>query len=130
MKANPTTVAQRHYYVQMTLATFSYLLILFGTRAAMAHLSGPSRAVAAILPVLPVILVLVAVIRLVRNTDEFNRRILVDSLAISAGVTAMFCATYGFMEIDLLPRLSIWWIWTVLMGSWLIASLVLRLRYR
>jgi len=108
----------------------SYILILFGTRTAMAHLSGPSRLVAAVLPVFPVIVIIVAVISWLRHTDEFNRRIVVDSLAIAAGITALFAATYGFLEIDYLPRLSIWWTWGVLMSSWFVSSMILRLRYR
>lgn len=130
MNTNPTTQAQRRYTIQMTLAMAAYVLILFGTRSVMNHLSGPSRLIAAVLPVFPVIVVFVAVVRWLRNTDEFNRRIVIEALAIAAGITALCSAAYGFLEGDYLPRLSIWWTWSILMGSWLVASLVLKRRYQ
>jgi hypothetical protein len=127
---NPTTAAQRRYYVEFTLAILAYTVVLIGTRVAFRDVRGPAEFAAAIAPAIPLIFVFVACVRWLRGTDEFNRKIIVESLAIAGGVTAMLAATYGFLEIDLLPRPSAWCTWIAFMSIWLIASLVLRLRYR
>jgi hypothetical protein len=127
---NPTTVAQRRYLKQFALVMASYVLITIGTRAAMDHLSGPSRLIAAALPMVPIIAAFIAILRFIQNTDEFKRRLVIESMAIAGGITAVLAACYGFLEDDYLPRLSIWWVWFVLMGSWAAAAVIQRWRYR
>jgi len=131
MKAtNPTTQAQRRYLIEFTIAIVAYFVVLFATRIAFRSLSGPWEPVVALLPVVPVIAVFVAVVRWLQATDEFNRRIIVDSLAIAGGITALLAATYGFAESDLLPRPSAWWTWCVFMFAWAICAMILRRRYQ
>ncbi len=130
MKAtNPTTQAQRRYVIEFTIAIVAYMVVLFATRYAFRDLSGPWEPIVALLPVVPLIAIFVAVLRWLRATDEFNRRIIVDSLAIAGGITALLAATYGFAEGDLLPRPSAWWTWTVFMFAWAISAMILRRRY-
>ena len=130
MKAtNPTTQAQRRYYLEFGLAIAAYLIVLIGTRIMFRSLTGPWETVVALAPIVPVAFVFIAVVRWLAGTDEFNRRIIVDSLAIAGGITALLAATYGFVESDPLPRPSAWWTWTAFMVSWLISSLILRRRY-
>lgn len=127
---NPTTQAQRRYVIEFTLAVAAYLVVLFATRLAFRNLTGPWEPVVALLPVVPVIAVFVAVLRWLRATDELNRRIIVDSLAIAGGITALLAATYGFAESDFLPRPSAWWTWCVFMFTWAICATILRRRYQ
>ena len=127
---NPTTQAQRRYLFEMAIALAAYLAILFTTRYFFRAASGPWEWVVALLPVLPVIGILVAVLRWLAGTDEFNRRLIVDALAIAGGTTALLAATYGFLEGSPLPRPSAWWTWTVFMVTWLVVTLVMKRRYR
>lgn len=128
--SNPTTAAQRRYYRDFTIAIVAYMAVLIGTRLAFRDVRGPAEFVVALAPAIPLAFVFVACVRWLRGTDEFNRKIIVESLAIAGGATAMLAATYGFLEGNLLPRPSAWCTWTVFMSIWLIASWVLRLRYR
>lgn len=131
MKAtNPTSVATRRYAVEFSVAIVLYLVVLFWTRTAFRNYHGALETVIALAPMLPVILVFFAALRLFQSTDEFNQRLMTDSLAMAGVITALVAATYGFLEGDALPRPSAWWTWSVFMISWLAASLVLKLRYR
>ena len=131
MKAtNPTTRASRRYAIEFTAAVVLYMVVLFGTRYAFRTYHGPFETAIALAPAIPVFLVFIAGFRLFQGTDEFNRRLMTDSLAIAGVFTALFAVTYGFVEGDPLPRASAWWTWTTFMSVWLVASLVLRRRYR
>lgn len=131
MKAtNPTTQATRRYQVEFSIAIVLYMAVLFGTRAAFRSYHGPFEIAIALAPMLPVILVFFAALRLFQGTDEFNKRIMTESLAAAGVITALVAATYGFAEGDRLPPPSAWWTWTVFMVSWLAASFILRFRYR
>ncbi len=131
MKAtNPTTRANRRYSVEFSVAIVLYIVVLFGTRMAFRTYHGPFETLVALAPVIPVFLVFLAALRLFAGTDEFNRRLMTDSLAVAGVLTALLAVTYGFVEGDPLPRPSAWWTWTTFMAAWLIASLILRWRYR
>ena len=131
MKAtNPTTTAHRRYQIEFWIAIVLYMVVLFGTRTLFRTYHGPWELPITLAPVVPVFLVFAAALRLFQGTDEFNKRLMTDSLAIAGVITALLAVTYGFMEGDQLPRPSAWLTWTAFMGSWLVSSLILRLRYR
>ena len=132
MKAttNPTTLATRRYLIEFTIAMVAYMVVLLGTRFYFRSLTGPLETVVALLPIIPVIFVFIAALRFLMHTDEFHRRIQIESLAIAGAATALIALTYGFVEGDPLPHPSAFWTWTVFMVLWLASSFVLRLRYR
>jgi hypothetical protein len=129
---NPTTRASRRYVVQLSIAMSLYVLLLVGSILAVQRLNveGAWRYLLILLPLLPVATIVPAVVRYVRDTDEFERQLTTESLAIAAGVTAVFSVTYGFLESAGLPHLSAWYTWLVVMGSWGVARVALRWRYR
>jgi hypothetical protein len=119
---NPTTAACRRYQRQLFLMTVAYLVVLFAAVEILKHVPvGPLRYVIALAPLVPVALLVPIVVRYFRETDEFERRLQTESLAIAAGVTAMLSVTYGFLEVGGLPHPSAWWTWCILMISWAIA---------
>ena len=73
----------------------------------------------ALLPLLPSIFGFVAIVRLVLATDELQRRIIVNSLALAGGATALLAVTYGLIEGDDIPNPSAWCTYVVFMVSWL-----------
>ena len=127
---NPTVRAGRRYAAELWIGIAAYMVILFGTRALLSGVHGPLEIVVALAPVVPVAWILIAAVRLWQHTDEFNKQLILQSLAIAGGVTALIAVTYGFLEGDSLPRPSAWWTYIVFMLSWLVASQVIRLRYR
>ncbi|MGH7708472.1 MAG: hypothetical protein ACREM6_11195 [Vulcanimicrobiaceae bacterium] len=128
--ANPTTLAARRYVIAVGIAMVAYAAILILTRLLVHNAPEPWEALAAGAPFIPLVFVFVAVVRYLANTDELARRIIVESLAAAAGLTALLAAGYGLLEGDPLPHPSAWWTWCALMGTWLLSSFVIARRYR
>jgi hypothetical protein len=119
---NPTTLACRRYIRQMAGMTIAYLIVLFGAVTALKHVhTGPLHYVIALLPLIPVALLVPIFIGYLQNTDEFERRMQTESMAIAGGLTAMLSVTYGFLEVAGWPHPSAWWTWCVFMVAWAIA---------
>jgi hypothetical protein len=128
---NPTTLACRRYQRQMLVTVIVYMIVLFGSVTALKHIpAGALRYAVSLLPLIPVAFLVPIVLRYLRETDEYERRMQVESLAIAAGVTAMLSVTYGFLELAGLPHLSAWWTWTVLMVAWAVARPLLARCYQ
>lgn len=119
---NPTTLACRRYIRQTLVMTIAYLIVLYGAVTALKHIhTGPLHYVIALLPLIPVAFLVPIIIRYLQHTDEFERRMQTDSMAIAGGLTALLSVTYGFLELAGLPHPSAWWTWTVFMLAWAIA---------
>ena len=128
---NPTTVAKRRYLRDFLIVNVIYVLVLFATVTIVRHagIEGALRYVLMLVPLVPVVLMLPILIRYLRETDEFERRLQTESLAIAAGVTALFSVTYGFLEVAGAPHLSAWWTWSIVMFSWGVARCFVGRRY-
>jgi len=131
-RLNPTVAATRRYTAGLAAAMAGYVVVLFVTVWTIRHYDpqGVLRYVLALAPLVPIALIVPIGVRYFRDTDEFERRMMTESLAIAAGVTALLSATYAFLENAGLPPLSAWWTWSVLMGSWAIARMTVCRRYR
>jgi hypothetical protein len=129
---NPTRRAARRYAVQFSVTMALYVVVLVSALEIIQHynMAGTWRAVLLLLPLIPVIAIVPTFLRWYRDTDEFERRITTESLAIAASITAVCSVTYGFLELAGFPKPSAWSTWIVVMGSWFLARLILRLRYR
>ena len=68
---------------------------------------------------------------LLSRTDELQRRVYLESLAIAAGVTAFLSLTYGFLE-DFagLPHIPAWWTFVLIGTVWGATSCLLWRRYQ
>ena len=64
-----------------------------------------------------------AIVRFYRRIDEYHRLKILESLAISASVTAVVTISWIFLEDVGFPHPPIWYAFIVLMGSWGITSL-------
>jgi hypothetical protein len=131
MNSNPTTTAARRYKIQLTIAMAAYVVILFAATWVLNRyaLQGSLRYAVALLPLLPIAFLIPVVARYFRESDELERRIVTESFAIGAAVTALLSVTYGFLEISGLPHLSAWWTWGAVMGTSAIARIALNRRY-
>lgn len=129
---NPTSAASRRYLVQAGILAVVYVCVLFGsiTFVDSVHPAGLVRYVVLLAPVVPVALLVPAIVRYFRDTDEFERRIMTESLAIAAAVTALLSVTYGFLESSGLPHPSAWVTWAVVMVSWAVARSVVARHYQ
>ncbi len=129
---NPTQAAGRRYLLQFGLLMVAYVAVLFGSIAAVnaTHPEGALRYALLLAPLVPVALLVPAIVGYFVDTDEFERRVMTESLAIAAAVTALIAVTYGFLEVAGLPRPSAWLTWVVLMGSWAVSRWVVARHYQ
>jgi hypothetical protein len=101
-----------------------YVVVLAAV-IAWGHLDGtsPWRFVWAVLPVLPTLLVVRASVRHVRRLDEYQRRVMLEGLAVGFAL-AMVCAlTVGMLGVaGLALPMAGWIIYGVGMLGWAIAG--------
>ncbi len=69
-------------------------------------------------PVLGVVLVCWSIVRHVRRVDEFIRKETLESIAISAVLTAAITFAYGFLETAGLPKLSMFCVLPLMFFLW------------
>jgi hypothetical protein len=136
---NPVKRALRRYYVELAAAMTSYVAVVlvrgwvlthWESRGSLDSINLAWVLTVALLPMVPLCFVFWAVVRFFRGMDELGRRVLVDSIAIAGGVTAMLAASYGFIEGQTFPHVSAWWGYAVFMTMWLIASFFVARRYK
>ncbi|GAB2841711.1 hypothetical protein GCM10027277_05900 [Pseudoduganella ginsengisoli] len=86
--------------------------------------AGALKTALAVLPMAGFLLMIWAIARQVQRMDEYVRRQVLETIAISAAVTAGATFTYGFLESAGYPRLSMFTVWGVMGGSAALASLI------
>jgi hypothetical protein len=88
------------------------------------------RAPVALLPVIPAIFALVAYLRFLSRMDELGRRIQLEALAFSSGVTGFVTFTYGFLEENAgFSHLSYIWVFPLMIAMWGIGGAIASRRY-
>src|SRR3982751_6573492 len=109
----------RKYFVGLFGALALYVLVLFGSIYLGRTMdTGVARTVLLLSPMLPLGLAIWAIARHFRRVDEFVRLRTLESLSIAAGITAALSLTYGFLESAGYPKLSRFWVWTVMGAAW------------
>jgi hypothetical protein len=78
---------------------------------------GVVRTLVLISPMIGFSLALWAIARHFARVDEYIRRLLLESVALAAAITAGLTFTYGFLETAGFPRLSMFTVWCVLCGT-------------
>jgi hypothetical protein len=125
--------AVRRYFIHFGGAMLGYTALLFASVHVLDiyELAPLWRGGLALLPVLPGLYGLHAVMVFYHSRDEFKRRIIAESMLISALLTGFACFAYGFVEgaVDL-PSISLIWVLPVMVGLSGLVSAVLRWVYR
>lgn len=111
------------YFRELFGSMFIYVVVLFSVVWFVKGMpSGPTKTMLALLPVIPVLGALWAIVRHFKRMDEYIRVWTLEVIAIAGGITAIFGITYGFLEGVGFPKLSMFVIWCVFMGSWAVLS--------
>lgn len=84
----------------------------------------------AVLPVLPALWMPIAVTQFVREIDELQKLIVLESLAFAFAATAVLTFTYGFLQNAGLPAVGWIWVWPVMAICWLAGAALSWRRYR
>ncbi|HEX4331145.1 MAG TPA: hypothetical protein VH040_03320 [Usitatibacter sp.] len=120
--------ANSKYRVELFSAMLFYVAVLLGSISlSRAMEPGPTRTLLLVTPMIPLMLAVWAIARHFRRMDEFIRLRSLESLAIAAGITAGLSLTYGFLESAGFPKVSMFWVWTVMGAAWGACALLRRL---
>jgi len=111
--------ANQKYRMELGAAMLLYALVLTGSiYLGKSMPEGLARTLLLLTPAIPVMLSVWAIARHFRRMDEFIRLRSLEGLAIAAAVTAGLTFTYGFLEGAGFPKLSMFWVWGVMGGTW------------
>lgn len=114
--------------VQFVVGMLTYLAIVTaGAIALNEQSSDASRWAVAVGSILAALVWLTGTIRFIRRTTEVDRFISLESTSIAFFVTMVSVLTYALLESWIeLPKLSMWFPWTVGMGTWAILTIVVK----
>lgn len=111
--------ANRKNRLELSAAMLAYAAVLVGS----IHLGKPmepgvARTLLLVSPVIPLMLSIWAIVRQFGRMDEFVRLRSLESFAIAGAVTAGVSFTYGFLEGAGFPKLSMFWVWSLMGATW------------
>lgn len=115
--------ANKKYRLEMGIAGLLYLVVLIGSISMGKNLpEGTARTLVLLSPIVPVMLTVWAIARHFGRMDEYIRLRSLETLSIAAAVTAGLSFTYGFLEGAGFPKLSMFWVWGVMGGTWALVT--------
>jgi hypothetical protein len=113
----------RRYRLELGAAMLLYIAVLFvAVRYGKPMGAGWPRTLLLAAPIVPMLLAVWAIARHFRRMDEFLRLRGLESLALSAAVTAVVTFSYGFLETAGFPKVSMFWVWPIMGGVWALHS--------
>lgn len=120
------------YVIELGAAFAAYVAALFVSNGLLAALDTDhaTRPFIALLPMLPGAAICWSVIRQVRRADEMQRMLQFEALAIAFAATALSTFNYGFLESVGFPKLSMFAVWPLMAGFWIVGSVIAQWRYR
>ena len=92
--------------------------------------SGMARHAIALSPMLPGGLVCWAILRQMRRLDELQLRVQLEAVGFAFAVTALLTFSYGFLEGQGWPKLSMFVVWPIMGALWMVGTIVSARRYR
>lgn len=102
-----TPALRRRYYREFFPPMAAYVVVMLAWRRVLGMVDAPVPRIAiALLPALLVLLLMRSVARYVRDTDEMQRRIELESIGIAAALTGTGYMTAGFLQTAGLVQVS------------------------
>jgi len=131
---NKHSPAGRRYLKRFIPAMVAYLVLIFGASYAFRDpgLTGPLAWAIAVAPALPIVAVIAIMgLYIKEETDEFQRRILIESMLWGFGVTLTVTTVSGFLEMYVhTPGLQSFWAFPIFCLAMGVSQLFVRRRYR
>jgi len=130
-----TPSLRRRYLREFTPAMAGYVLGLFVSLWLLKRVEEPMlRALVALLPVAPVMLVVRAVVRYIRDADELQRRIELESVSLATATVSMLYLAGGFLQtakvIDIPSGMAMFWVFPLVCLFYGLVKTVVVRRYR
>lgn len=135
MRDSAVPALARRYYREMGLPMLMYVAVMLCWKRLLDRVDADwARVLIALLPALLVALVIRAVARFVRDSDEMQRRIELESIAIAAALVSGGYMTAGFLQaagmIALPASAAMLWVFPLLCATYGIAKGVNARRYQ
>ena len=127
-------MSNRRYQLELWawLTVYALFLILAITLLDGDRITGiPARSILALLPMVGGFGIVNLCIRRYQTFDEFQQKLMAESLMFAFGSTAVLTFGYGFLQRFVgAPELSWFWVWGVLGGTWIVGRSLAWYRYR
>lgn len=121
----------RAYLREFGLSMLVYVGLLVGAiKFGRPMPDGVLRTAILLAPMIGFFLAIWAIARHMGRIDEYQRRVMLETVAIGAAVTAAVTFSYGFLETAGFPRLSMFAVWPIMGASWIFVCLGRWLRKR
>lgn len=131
---NKHSPAGRRYLRRFIPTMVVYIATVFGASYGFKlwDLTGPIAWLVAVAPALPIVAVITIMgLYIKEETDEFQRRILIESMLWGVGVTLSITTVWGFLEMYLhTPALQSFWAFPLFCGAMGLSQVFVRRRYR
>lgn len=111
------------------LIVYAGVLVAAQLRLAQGIDDGAIEVLLSVLPMLPALFICWVVVIGIRDMDELQRKVQFEALALAFAGTALITFTYGFLEGAGFPKLSMFVVWPLMAGLWVIGVMMGRLRY-
>lgn len=111
--------ALKKYRIELGAAMVAYAATLFASISFGKPMEpGTTRTLLLLTPAIPLMLAIWAIVRQFGRMDEFVRLRSLENFAIAGAVTAGLTFTYGFLETAGFPKVSMFWVWSIMGGTW------------
>lgn len=126
---------RRRYLREFSPAMAGYVVALFLSIWLLKRVDEPAlRAVIALLPVAPVVLVVRALVRYIRDADELQRQIELESVSLATALVSMLYLAGGFLQmakvIDIPSGVAMFWVFPLVCLAYGLVKTVVARRYR
>ena len=126
--------AAKRYLREFIYSMIAYVLTLVPSIIAVNSLRdypfAPARVLVALTPVVPVAFMVYFFIRYLNDIDELQQRIQLLSIGFAAGTTGLLTFSYGFLENVGFPRISLLWIFPIMILLWGLGQAFISRRYQ
>ncbi len=113
------------YFAEMSVAFLFYFVVLVAVhRYGFPMPKGTLKTLVLVSPMIPVLLTIWVIMRGIRRLDEYGRLQVLETIAITFGITAGCTFTYGFLENAGYPRLSMFMVWTFMGSVWAVVAIL------
>jgi hypothetical protein len=122
----------KQYLKELAATLAVYGVMLSGSIELLTHVdvARPWRDLVALSPMLPAAAMAWVILRELRRMDELQRRMQLEALGFSFAGTAILTFSYGFLEGLGYPKLSMFTVWPMLAGLWIVGLVLARRRYQ
>lgn len=120
----------RRYYRRFAIGMTAYSVGVVAFVLAVQALGEQPWRWAAVLLMLPgIVLVIRAIVLYVREADELQAKMVVESLAVGFGGGSLTCFSYGLLQLVGAPAINWMFVWVVYGAWWIVGGAIVRRRY-